>query len=212
MGRLAVILDTIRGTRNKAQVTDVKGDPGGGAIAQAEQFNSAGDDTNPLPGDYALFVEHPRGGYASAGNLDPNNAQTAQPGERRIYGRNSEGVQVCEIHFKNSGEISLSNDEAQVVIKADGTIESVNSSAAVTINPSGEVATVNGSGFYTLLASGTVSINGFTIQPDGTAASPTAITAPVMGAATSLMVAGAEVLGHDHPAGTPPGNTGSMNV
>lgn len=215
MGRIAKIIDAIRGTRNGAKITDIKADPGGQDIAQAEQFNTAGDDSHPLPNDYAIFVQLPSGAYACVGNIDPKNAQTAERGERRIYSRNAAGEQVAEIWLKADGTIILDNDEASITIKPDGEVETTNGSAASTIKPDGEVETTNGAGFYTLLANGTVDINGFTIAPKGVATSPVAIIAPTMTAGISLTVNGIEVLGHDHeyawtdPAGSD--TTGGMN-
>lgn len=217
MGRIAKIIDILLGERNGAKVSDVKANPGGEATVQADQFNTAGDDSHPLPGDYAVFIELPRGGYASVGNIDPKNAQTAQRGERRIYSRNAEGIQVAEVWLKNDGTITINNDEAHVLVKPDGTIESMNGAAASTIKPSGEVDTTNGAGYYTLQSGGIVEINNVTIDPAGNISTPQTINAdvsvgaPLVVAATSLTASGTQIVGHTHPAGTPPGNTGGMN-
>lgn len=69
----------------------------------------------------------------------------------------------------------------------------------------------NANGFIELQADGTVNINGFTIAPDGSAVSPVSVTAPTINGTTSVQAAGKELVGHDHPAGTPPGNTGPNN-
>ncbi len=61
----------------------------------------------------------------------------------------------------------------------------------------------NSNGAIELKADGTVDINGLTIDPTGALVSPTSITSP------SIIGNGKELVDHLHPAGTPPGNTGT---
>ena len=63
----------------------------------------------------------------------------------------------------------------------------------------------NSNGAIELQADGTVNINGLTIDATGALVSPVSVSAP------SVLANGKELAGHDHPAGTPPGNTGVNN-
>lgn len=63
----------------------------------------------------------------------------------------------------------------------------------------------NALGFFALLANGNVNINGVIIDPSGNITTPASVAAP------SIVASGKELAGHDHPAGTPPGDTGPNN-
>lgn len=75
--------------------------------------------------------------------------------------------------------------------------------AEVWLKNDGGVLVNNGAGYINLMPSGVIDLNGFTILPDGTAESPTQVITP------SLLVDGKEIKDHQHPAGTPPGDTGT---
>lgn len=121
MGRIAKVLDFIRRAGGKS---DTKCDPGGGAIRQAPHAQPAGDDGHPLPGDYAVLVEVPQaGGYSAVGYVDPRNAQTAGPGERRIYARSADGAQVVELWLKSDGSARLSNADGFSELKPSGAVD-----------------------------------------------------------------------------------------
>lgn len=49
------------------------------------------------------------------------------------------------------------------------------------------------------------------LNQDGDTTSTGTVTAPTVDASTSLKAATKEIVGHSHPAGTPPGNTGTNN-
>lgn len=202
MGLIAKVLSYTRiADRFGAKVSDVKHDPGGGANETGEHFQAANQDAVPLPGDYLLTVSVQRtGGEVVVGFIDPKQEQTAEPGEYRAYARDADGAQVVQLHLKKDGTAVLNNAEATVEMK-----------------PSGEVNTQNASGFYRLQDDGTVNINGATIDPAGNIETPTNITsggtvsAPTVAGSSSVTAAGKELAGHDHPAGSPPGNTGHNN-
>ncbi len=202
MGLIAKVLSYTRiAERFGAKVSDVKHDPGGGANETSEHFQAANQDAVPLPGDYLVTVSVQRtGGEVVVGFIDPKQEQTAEPGEYRAYARDADGAQVVQLHLKKDGTAVLNNAEATVEMK-----------------PSGEVNTQNASGFYKLQDDGTVNINGATIDPAGNIETPTNITsggtvsAPTVAGSSSVTAAGKELAGHDHPAGTPPGNTGPNN-
>ena len=104
--------------------------------------------------------------------------------------------------FKNNG-IRLRNKTGAhcVWLKNDGTIETTNDNFTQTINPDGSMTETNGSYTKTVATDGTVNINGFVINPDGSANSPISMTAPTVTGSTSLVVAGTEVKEHKHDKG-----------
>ena len=86
MGRIAKLLSFVRVTRHGIPVSDVKVDPGGGAIVTLENFSPIGDDAHPLPGDYVYGGSVEGTGRESIlGYVDPLNEPTSQPGDKRIY-------------------------------------------------------------------------------------------------------------------------------
>lgn len=213
MGLIAKVLSYTRiADRFGAKASDVKHDPGGGANETGEHFQAANQDAVPLPGDYLLTVSVQRtGGEVVVGFIDPKQEQTAEPGEYRAYARDANGAQVVQIHLKKDGTAVINNDNGSVTLSPDGEIESRNDTAVHVIRPSGAIRGSNPSGFFELQDDGTVNINGFTVAPDGSAVSPVSVTAPTVDGTSSVQAAGKELVGHDHPAGSPPGNTGPNN-
>lgn len=158
MGKLAKVLSVEKTTRGDTPVTDVKVDTGGGANATCEQY---ADDQQPLPGDFAVVVEIQRtGGKVVVGYLDPKNANKTEPGERRLYSRDSDGNEKCQLWIKNDGSLIISNDNVDFNIGTDGSI-------------SGD----NGSGNFSLGDDGTFTVNGVTIDPNGNIDTPADIQA-----------------------------------
>ena len=94
----------------------------------------------------------------------------------------------------DNDEIRIKNNDASVIMGVDS-IDVATSS--VTINITANAVTG--------VAPGGFDLNGFTIDASGAAASPVSLTAP------SVVAGGKELTGHDHPAGSPPGNTGVNN-
>jgi hypothetical protein len=187
MGLVGKVLEFTRTERNAAKVSDVKTDPGGGALLTSDHFQAAGTDSHPMAGDYsALVPTQGTGRYSAVGYVDPKNAQTAALGEYRTYSRKADGTQA-----------------AQVWLKADGTVLTENENGSHVLNADGSQRLQNASGYINLAADGTVDINGFIITPAGAASSPVSVSAP------SIVVDGKELKDHMHPAGTPPGNTGT---
>lgn len=227
MGLISKLLSFTRVNRHDSNLSDVKVDPGGGPYVTAEHFAPAGDDSHPLPTDYPLIIRVQKTGkYAAIGYIDPNNAQTAEPGGKRIYGRDPEGNQVNELWLKNDGDILADNDAAYIEIKADGTITADNDSGSIVITPagqitlengggsvvietSGQITSDNGSGSVDIAAGGTVTINGLvTIDTSGNITTPGTIAGGVVQATTSLTVASVEMSGHVHYTDGEAGNTG----
>ena len=84
MGYVAKLLSFVREIRNGANVSDAKVDRGGSDIRTVEHFSAPGDDSHPLPGDYAHTEPQAGTGRDSAvGYLDPLNEPVAGPGEKR---------------------------------------------------------------------------------------------------------------------------------
>lgn len=130
-------------------VTIVKVDLGGGDVITAELALAPGDDSPPLPGDVASTVDDGGTGTEfAAGFQDTKNAGAAQLGEKRFYGRDSNGKQVCEIWLKGEGTVRCSNGKGFFELGgADGTIDlngfkidsSGNATGPGTISANGEV-------------------------------------------------------------------------
>lgn len=217
MGSISSVLSYTRiGDRFGAKVSDVKHDPGGGAIKTGEHFQPPNQDAVPLPDDYLLTVRVQRtGGEVVIGFIDPKQQQIAEQGEHRTYARDADGVEVVQVHLKKDGTAIISNDSGSITLSPDGTVESRNDTAVHTVSPSGSIRGENPSGFFELQDDGTVNINGATIDPAGNIETPANITAggtisaPTIAADSSMTAAGKELVGHTHPAGSP--NTGPNN-
>lgn len=124
MGLISKVLSYTRiADRFGAKVSDVKHDPGGGANETGEHFQAANQDAVPLPGDYLLTVSVQRtGGQVVVGFIDPNQEQTAEPGEYRAYARDGDGVQVVQVHLKKDGAAVIDNENGSVTLNPDGSI------------------------------------------------------------------------------------------
>lgn len=141
MGRVVKILSFMRARRNGMAVSDVKCDPGGGANVTAEHTAPAGDDSHPLPGDYAVVSDASgTGRQSTVGYFDPLNAPKAGPGEKRIYARNASGSAVVELWLKNSGEVIISNGSGTFTLEPGGTFN-IN---GLKITPDGNATTASG--------------------------------------------------------------------
>lgn len=210
MGRIARLLSFVRLTRNDAKVSDVKVNPGGGPNITAEHFADAGDDAHPLITDYvALNTDSGSGRETAIGYLDPINEPKAQPGDKRIYGRDAEsGAVVVEVWLKNDGTAIVSNDNGSVTLRPDGGTITETPESTFDAAADGSIKGDNSNGSFELAAGGDFLVNGVTIDTSGNITSPATITAPNLVGSTSVKAAGKELAGHLHPAGSPPGNTG----
>lgn len=136
MGRIAKILSYFKTQRNGASVSDIKADPGGGANITYEHFEPAGDDSQPLAGDFIVTVENAGAGRASAvGFLDPKNAKLSGPGEKRLYARNSSGAVVVSVWLKADSSVVINNGGGNITLEPSGTVN-IN---GATIDPSGRI-------------------------------------------------------------------------
>lgn len=213
MGRIARLLSFVRLTKNGAKVSDVKVNPGGDPNITAEHFADAGDDSHPLITDYvALNTDTGAGRETAIGYLDPINESKAQPGDKRIYGRDADtGEVVVEVWLKNDGTAVVSNENGSVTLRPNGGTVVTTPESTFDAAADGSIAGANGSGSFKLAVGGDFLVNGVTIDTSGNITGPATITAPNVVASSSVQAAGKELVGHDHPAGTPPGNTGPNN-
>lgn len=188
MGRIAKLLSFLRVTRNSAKASDVKVDPGGGPNITAEHFAAAGDDSHPLPGDYvALNTDSGSGRESAIGYLDPLNEPKAQPGDKRIYARDEDGVVIVEIWLKNTGEATVLNENGSVTLRPDGGTITTTPESTFDAKADGSIKGANGNGSFELAVGGDFLVNGVIIDSSGN------VTIP-----TSLSLAGKEIAGHDH--------------
>jgi hypothetical protein len=111
-----------------AQVTYIKVDRGGGDVEEIQHLDSPGDDSLPLPGDFAASVELGKSGSRHAtGYHDPKTEKKSGEGERRLYARDSSGNVVAEVWLKSDGTVHVE------VLKAGATVEIINDGGAVRI-------------------------------------------------------------------------------
>lgn len=141
MGRAVNVLSVTRANRNGMPITDIKCDPGGGANVTAEHAQPAGDDSHPLPNDYAAISGASGTGRQTAvGYFDPLNAPKAQPGEKRIYARDTAGALVVEVWLQNDGSCVVTNGAGTLLLQPDGEFN-INGARITT---SGDVITAAG--------------------------------------------------------------------
>jgi hypothetical protein len=124
MGLIGKVLGFTRTERNSAKVSDVKTDPGGGALLTSDNFQQSGTDSHPLAGDYAILVgTQGTGRYSVAGYVDPKNAQTSAPGEWRAYSRKADGTQAAQVWTKNDGTVLIGNGNGLITMRPDGVVD-----------------------------------------------------------------------------------------
>lgn len=179
MGRIARVIENI-GNRVNMNL-------GGFFNNECDKVQPSGDDSRPLAQDDGYSQQWGDAGrFVVLGYFDYDN-KIAKPGEKRIYGRDSNGTVTSHVYLMNDGTIKIEND-----------------SVSYTLNPDGSTIETNGSGTKTMATDGTVNINGFIINPDGSASSPVGVTAPIVAAQSSLTKASVEVADqeHNHDAGS----------
>lgn len=96
-------------------------------------------------------------------------------------------------------------DASSIVIQTrDGSVKIALDDGEIRINNNDVSLVVTGSAVTGIAPDG-FNLNGFTIDASGAAVSPVSLTAP------SVVADGKELADHNHPAGTPPANTGPNN-
>lgn len=103
---------------------DVQVDPGGGALVTAEHYADSGDDSKPLPDDFAALTDAPGcGAQKVSGYSDPKTAKKAKPGGKRIYSRSAPGQVSAEVWLQPDGTVRIEIFSAKsLTIKSDGPV------------------------------------------------------------------------------------------
>ena len=202
-GLIGRLRSFVRTTRNGIPVSDVKIDPGGGPYFTAEHFAPVGDDSHPLPSDFTYSDPAPQNGrYAVLGYVDPINALVAEPGEKRIYGRDAgSGEVVVQLRLRNDGSAEVFNDEGSTVLSPAGDLTHTVGTVVLTANADGTISGTNGSGSFALQPSGDFVVNGVTIAANGDIDVP-----------SSLVVNSVEVADHDHAQGDDSGGNSEQDT
>jgi len=158
--RTGVVQSSERVTKDDGrELVEVTVDAGGGELLTLEHVADAGDDSLPLPDDFAGAADSTgQGALRSAGYANTKTKGKALPGEKRIYARDpADGSVVCEIWLKGPGKIAIS------ALKDGADIE-----------------------LSTAVSGGKVIINGVVIDKDGSIKAPGEVTAMTGGASVSL--------------------------
>lgn len=104
MARVGKVKRTERREDDGSHRLDVVVDPGGGANVTAPYYAPPGEDSPPLPGDYAALAEAPgRGEKSAVGFQDAKNAGKALDGEKRFYLRDEDGNELAEFYMSRTG-------------------------------------------------------------------------------------------------------------
>lgn len=120
MGRVAEVLAATRRMIRGVPVLSIKLSRGGGANATADHYGPSGDDSPPLPGDFAHSSAGPGSGQEQiTGYHDPRNPGVALPGEKRLYVRDEDGEIVGTIWMKRDGTIRIETDGPVIVDSPD---------------------------------------------------------------------------------------------
>ncbi len=193
MGRITRALSNI-GSRIKAVIdaTDIN---------EMEHLQPLGDDSRPLPQDDGWSDRTSQNGVdVYFGAYDYDN-KIAVAGEKRTYARNDAGEAVNHVYLKKDGTIIIANDSYSKTINPDGSWVETNGSYSKSVSADGSYEETNGNYSKSVATSGLVNINGFIINPDGSATSPVSVGAPTLTAGSALTVAGKEQKDHVHAAG-----------
>ena len=160
-------------------------------VQTVELMNQSGEDNNPPDGSRVTIIDIGKA-FKLAIASDDDIVPISDPGEKRTYSTDSDNSVVkASVHLKNDGTVEIENDLTTTIL-----------------NPDGSQKMSNSSGFIELKSNGDVDINGFIIKANGDSSSPTSISAP------SVVAAGKELAGHDHPilsGSSAPGPTGPNN-
>ncbi len=150
MGAEALVVAFERITDDDGHGVAITVDASGGPLVKAQHFDSCGEDSPPLAGDFAAINDAPGCGAQSiAGYVDPKNLGKALGGEKRGYARDpNSGVVVCEMWQKGDGSIH---------------IEAIKSGSDITIS--------------TLQSGGKIHLNGVVIDAQGNVTTPGEVTA-----------------------------------
>ena len=169
----------------------IKADRGAGDINEMDHLQPLGDDSKPLPQDDGWSDRtNESSGDVYLGAFDYEN-KIAEPGEKRTYARDADGNAVSHVYQKKDGTIIIANDSYSKVISPDGSFVETNGAYSKSVNADGSFTETNGAYTKTVDAAGNktevgqiFNMNGFIINPDGSATSPVSVGAPIIASAT----------------------------
>lgn len=149
MGRIGRVLDYER--------PDIKIDIGGGDVRRAKHMQPNGDDSHPLPQDFAVTVAVAgTGQHVVVGYYDPLEQDKTQPGDKRIYSRDSGGASIADVWLKSDGSVTINNGSGTIVLQPGGQVV-INETC--TVDTDGTVTAPKGVFTDSLIAGGKEIIN-----------------------------------------------------
>lgn len=129
-------------TDDDGESVEVKVDEVDGPLLTLEHFAPCGDDSPPLPTDFAAVKAATGSGTAQAvAYQDPKNKGKAAGGEKRTYARAADGTVVAEIWAKGNGDVFITSLQAGGKINLNG----VEIDQQGNITAPGDVTALNGS-------------------------------------------------------------------
>ncbi len=115
MGQLGIIEAIKKTVKQGIQYLESQISLGGFQRKTASIALPPGEDSQPLPKDYAAIMETGKSGQSVAlGFIDSKNPLTAGPGEKILYARNGSGSVACSIQLKSDGTIILNSTEVTI--------------------------------------------------------------------------------------------------
>lgn len=197
---ISKIINSFFTTRGTAQATRVKSDPGAGANKLSDIYSAPGDDSRPLPDDWVYLGEtETQGGTAAVGFLDPENPQKSAAGEKRIYARDDSGSEVVELHLKNNGSATLSNENGFTRLSPDGSGVISSPQGDFEVKADGTIIGTNviGGSFELNGSNGNFIVNGVIIDLLGNITTAGVITGSALSTAGALTADTAAIGGKD---------------
>lgn len=182
----------------------IKANRGAGDINEMDHLQPLGDDSKPLPQDDGYSDRtNESSGDVYLGAFDYEN-KIAEPGEKRTYARGDDGNAVSHVYHKKDGTIIIANDSYSKTISPDGSYIETNGSYSKSVSADGSFTETNGTYTKTVGVDGSINetngaysktvdaagnktevgqifnMNGFIINPDGSATSPVSVGAPIL--------------------------------
>jgi len=121
MGRIGRLIESFFNDRSVRNVSVNLGADNNVDIAHSQPCN---EDSLPLPNDFVVSVPvEGEDNIAAVGYVDPTNqgeSSPVQPGEKRIYSRDSSGAIVAEAHFKADGTLYIKSKQGITVDSSNG--------------------------------------------------------------------------------------------
>lgn len=125
MGLIGSVIEFLREQIEGEQVIGVKFDPGGEDTAIADHVAPAGIDAPPLQDDYVGVTQGAgTGRWVVLGYVDPKNEGIANPGEVRLYSRDSDGAVLVTLRMAADEEfVHIGQDVCEELIARADRVE-----------------------------------------------------------------------------------------